>query len=589
MLLTKSTLPKYNMPPRSISQASMRTYESSNLDILSDQKKLDALKQTEASESKLRRPFSSTVHRSPPSQKKMTGELSYAQARILGKTSNQRPQTASLARKENVPIARAQKLTVNSLKKELGITRKENTLKTTDKNDKIEKSDKSSESQSQIQSQRSDKGALTLLNEKFVDDQYFPSKNSNEGDGRKWKLSDFVVGEPLGKGKFGVVYTAFEKKSKKVVALKILDKQKMKLNRCASLIKREIMIQSQLNHPNILRMYGYFTDATKVYLILEHCPKGEVYRVLRRSKRFSEKTSARFVENVAKALEYCHERHIIHRDIKPENLLISEEGTLKLCDFGWSIQTEKGERRSTMCGTLDYLAPEMVEKKPHDAKLDLWCLGILTFEFLCGRAPFHSTTNQETIRKISKAEVKFPSYVSDDAKDFIQQLLKRSRNDRLSLQKVFVHPFITKYSKSNPSTELANPQLHPINSLDSEKISNSEEYKSASEIPSSNAASTVTSLISSLDPDQTIPESEIQSSRSSKQSLDSFNPESLESFHDLPTGKLRRIQSDYLDLKSGITLENVQSNSLVSEIDAKLASPATDIRRALRAQISKVV
>uniref|UniRef100_A0A6U0K1E1 Aurora kinase n=1 Tax=Percolomonas cosmopolitus TaxID=63605 RepID=A0A6U0K1E1_9EUKA len=313
----------------------------------------------------------------------------------------------------------------------------------------------------------------SLLTHNFVDHEYFPSKkyfggqqtaasstanaaesssdqitDSTSQSSRKWKLSDFVLGKQLGKGKFGVVYVAFEKKSKKTVALKILDKRRMKLDKCSSLVKREIKIQSQLVHQNVLKLYGYFTDTAKVYLILEYCPKGEVYRQLKRSKRFSEKRSSHYIEDVAKALQYCHSKSVIHRDIKPENLLLGKQGDVKLCDFGWSIQTEEGQRRSTMCGTLDYLAPEMVEKRSHDSNLDLWCLGVLCYEFLCGKAPFHSTSSQETFRKISRVEIKFPSFVSEDARNLIRQLLKRTRADRLSLENVLNHPFITKHKRA---------------------------------------------------------------------------------------------------------------------------------------------
>lgn len=320
---------------------------------------------------------------------------------------------------------------------------------------------------------------LSLLNRDFVDHDYFPSKkplpaakDSEESSTRKWKLSDFVLGKQLGKGKFGVVYVAYEKKTKKTVALKILDKRRMKIDRCSSLVKREIKIQSQLVHPNVLKMYGYFTDSSKVYLILEYCPKGEVYRQLKRNKRFSEKRASRYIQHVAKALKYCHDKSVIHRDIKPENLLIGKCGDVKLCDFGWSIQAEDGQRRTTMCGTLDYLAPEMVEKRLHDSRLDLWCLGVLAYEFLCGKAPFHSRTNQETFRKISKVDLRFPSFVSDEAKSLIRQLLKRARNDRLSLDKVLQHPFIQRYvSDKGSDNESDSPDEEIRSSLSSNKSS----------------------------------------------------------------------------------------------------------------------
>ncbi|KAK2549987.1 Aurora kinase A-A [Acropora cervicornis] len=183
-----------------------------------------------------------------------------------------------------------------------------------------------------------------------------------------WKLEDFEIGKPLGKGKFGNVYLAREKKSKYIVALKVLFKSQLAKSNVEHQLRREIEIQSHLRHPHILRLFGYFYDSTRVYLILEFAPKGELYKELTKQQRFDEKKSSNYIRQLAQALKYCHAKKVIHRDIKPENLLLGIKGDLKIADFGWSVHAPSS-RRTTICGTLDYLPPEMIEGREHDEKL----------------------------------------------------------------------------------------------------------------------------------------------------------------------------------------------------------------------------
>lgn len=115
-------------------------------------------------------------------------------------------------------------------------------------------------------------------------------------------------------------------------------------------------------HDNVLRLYGYFFDQTRIYLILEFAAKGELYKELQKCGHFDEKRSAKYIKSLAAALDYCHSKHVIHRDIKPENLLLDLHGNIKIADFGWSVHAPHS-RRTTLCGTLDYLPPEMIEGK----------------------------------------------------------------------------------------------------------------------------------------------------------------------------------------------------------------------------------
>lgn len=140
------------------------------------------------------------------------------------------------------------------------------------------------------------------------------------------------------------------------------------------------------------------------------------------------------------ALKYLHSKKCIHRDIKPENIL-NNLGVLKIADFGWSVHTPS-DKRKTFCGTLDYLCPEIVECKTYNTSIDLWCLGVLCYEFCVGRPPFESNNQKDTFKKIKSLNFKYPSYLSAEVKDLISRLLKINPNNRLCLDEVKNHPWI---------------------------------------------------------------------------------------------------------------------------------------------------
>ena len=163
-------------------------------------------------------------------------------------------------------------------------------------------------------------------------------------------------------------------------------------------------------------MYGFFTDDEKIYLILEYSAGGELFNDLRNQPggKYDEVKASNYIAQVLQALKYMHSKDIIHRDIKPENLLDSF-GTIKLADFGWSVHAPSNKRK-TMCGTMDYLPPEMVNKnrKDYDSTIDIWGLGILSYEFVVGRPPFESESKKETYERIEKLDYEFPDDVSEE-------------------------------------------------------------------------------------------------------------------------------------------------------------------------------
>lgn len=262
----------------------------------------------------------------------------------------------------------------------------------------------------------------------------------------KWTLENFEIGRPLGKGKFGSVFMAREIKSKYIVALKVMFKSQLLKHNVAHQVRREVEIQSRLRHPHILKLFGYFHDDKRVYVILEYAQKGELYKELQRQGKFSEEMAATYVSEIAQALMYLHERKVIHRDIKPENILLGKHGELKMADFGWSVHTPNS-KRGTMCGTLDYLPPEMIKGSEYDSCVDLWTLGVLCYEFVCGKPPFEAKDQIGTHRNIVQLNYKFPDHVSSDARDFVSKLIRLQPSSRLPLDQVLAHPWIVKNAK----------------------------------------------------------------------------------------------------------------------------------------------
>ncbi|KAI5867700.1 kinase-like domain-containing protein [Durotheca rogersii] len=264
---------------------------------------------------------------------------------------------------------------------------------------------------------------------------------------KAFHLGMFEIGKPLGKGKFGRVYLAREREYGFVCALKVLYKSELQQGRVEKQVQREIEIQSNLRHPNILKLYGYFHDSKRIFLILEFAGRGELYKHLRKDTRFPEWKAAQYIAQMASALRYLHRKHVIHRDIKPENILVGIHNEIKISDFGWSVHAPNC-RRKTYCGTLDYLPPEMIAPRnadnSYDEKVDLWSLGVLTYEFLVGEAPFEDTPVMTT-RRIARGDMKVPSFVSAEATDLIKKLLVIDPDKRLSLEQVQKHPWIIKH------------------------------------------------------------------------------------------------------------------------------------------------
>lgn len=194
---------------------------------------------------------------------------------------------------------------------------------------------------------------------------------------KHFHLGMFEIGRPLGKGKFGRVYLVRERSSGYICALKTLYKAEFQQCQLERQVLREIEIQTNLCHLNILKLYGQFHDEKRVFLILEFAGQGELYKQLRKEHRFPEWKAAQYAAQIASALQHMHRKHVILRDIKPENILVGIHRELKLSGFGWSVHAPN-TRRLTKCGTLDYLPLEMYDPQRSISHMTRrWISGLL--------------------------------------------------------------------------------------------------------------------------------------------------------------------------------------------------------------------
>merc|ERR1719329_670753 len=173
---------------------------------------------------------------------------------------------------------------------------------------------------------------------------------------------------------------------------------------------------------------------------------GTLFERLNKYRRFSPEISSRYFAETCHALDYLHHlpEKVIHRDIKPENILLDASDHIKLADFGWANMLE-GSLRETFCGTLDYLAPEMITGAGHDESVDMWTMGVLLYELLTGQSPFGSQNKETTCRHILNVDLRFPAEIDPDAKDLVVSLCKKKHAERLDVRAALAHQFVTKF------------------------------------------------------------------------------------------------------------------------------------------------
>ncbi|XP_067948111.1 serine/threonine-protein kinase PLK4-like [Watersipora subatra] len=256
-------------------------------------------------------------------------------------------------------------------------------------------------------------------------------------------IEDFQVLNLIGRGGFACVYRARSVKTGEEVAIKMIDKKLMKSNNLIDRVKKEVEIHSRLKHPAVLELYSFFEDSNYVYLVLEMCHNGELYRHMKDSGQpFSEKQVRVFMTQIVAGMKYLHQHSILHRDLSLTNLLLSRTMTVKIADFGLAAHLKTpSEQHYTMCGTPNYISPEVAQKEAHGLEADVWSLGCMFYTLLVGKPPFDTHAVKSTIHRVIIGDYEIPPGISREAADLIECLLQKLPADRIKLNDVLNHPF----------------------------------------------------------------------------------------------------------------------------------------------------
>ncbi|KAL7753400.1 cytochrome c oxidase subunit 1 [Sorochytrium milnesiophthora] len=253
----------------------------------------------------------------------------------------------------------------------------------------------------------------------------------------QYTLADFQLLDTLGTqtldawtGTFGRVHLSRTADKPQVYyAMKVLKKSEVVRLRQVEHMNSEKAILAQINHPFIVNLQCTYQDAKCLYMLLDYVPGGELFSHLRRAGRFNRETTRFYASEIVTAIEHLHDRNIIYRDLKPENLLLDAEGHIKIADFGFAKKVE--DRTYTLCGTPEYLAPEIIQGRGHGKPVDWWALGILIFEMLAGYPPFYDDNAYGVYEKILGGRIHFPSHFDVASRDLVKRLLTADRTMRL--------------------------------------------------------------------------------------------------------------------------------------------------------------
>ena len=274
------------------------------------------------------------------------------------------------------------------------------------------------------------------------------------------KIRKYKIGRFLGKGGFAKCYELICQDNNKIFAAKMIAKNSLKTDRQKQKLITEIKIHKSCHYPNIVAFEHNFEDSENVYILLELCQNQTLNEIHLRRKILTELEVQCYIIQLVKALQYLHSHRIIHRDLKLGNLFLNDKMELKVGDFGLATKLDyDGERKKTICGTPNYIAPEVISKSGHSYAVDIWAIGIIIFTLLCGKPPFETRDVKTTYGKIKAADYSFPENckISKVAKNLIKKILVVDSKSRPSLKDILLDDFFNQ--------GLAIPKLLPTSTL----------------------------------------------------------------------------------------------------------------------------
>lgn len=262
---------------------------------------------------------------------------------------------------------------------------------------------------------------------------------------------DYVIGKELGKGRFSIVKECVHARTGKHCAVKIIDKRTIDPED-KGLLRTEIAVLKLVEHPNIIELEGIYECKNFIYIVMEKLTGGELFERLIGRPRLSEVEAARLLKPLLEAVAYLHDLGIAHRDLKPENILCGDTlEEVKIADFGLSKMVLPKEKMEGACGTLSYVAPEVLTQQGYGVQADIWSMGVILFLVMCGKLPFDGDDQNEIIRKTVNSEPMVNPTVwnklSKDARDMLMQMLQKNPKIRITARDTLHHPFIVNNAK----------------------------------------------------------------------------------------------------------------------------------------------
>ncbi|CAJ1812290.1 unnamed protein product [Sphenostylis stenocarpa] len=244
-------------------------------------------------------------------------------------------------------------------------------------------------------------------------------------------IEDFEVLKVVGQGAFAKVYQVRKKGTSEIYAMKVMRKDKIMEKNHAEYMKAERDIWTKIEHPYVVQLRYSFQTKYRLYLVLDFVNGGHLFFQLYHQGLFREDLARIYTAEIVSAVAHLHSNGIMHRDLKPENILLDADGHVMLTDFGLAKQFEESTRSNSMCGTLEYMAPEIILGKGHDKAADWWSVGVLLFEMLTGKPPFCGGSRDKIQQKIVKDKMKLPAFLSSEAHSLLKALLQKEPTKRL--------------------------------------------------------------------------------------------------------------------------------------------------------------
>eukprot|EP00761_Pharyngomonas_kirbyi_P014166 gb/GECH01014196.1/.p1 GENE.gb/GECH01014196.1/~~gb/GECH01014196.1/.p1 ORF type:complete len:488 (+),score=126.34 gb/GECH01014196.1/:1-1464(+) len=256
------------------------------------------------------------------------------------------------------------------------------------------------------------------------------------------RIGNYRLMKTLGKGSFGKVKLAEHVQTGHKVAVKIINRSKIKSSQVDKKIRREIKILKLFRHPHIIRLYEVIETKTDIFMVMEYVSGGELFDHIVSKGKLSEDEGRRFFQQIISGVEYCHRFMVVHRDLKPENLLLNSDKDVKIADFGLSNIMEDGDFLKTSCGSPNYAAPEVISGNLYAGpEVDVWSCGVILYALLCGRLPFDEENIPTLFSKIKEGNYTIPSYVPEGAKDLIRKILVVNPMNRITIAEIRAHPW----------------------------------------------------------------------------------------------------------------------------------------------------